>query len=415
MKFKRPNPILPTSKMKICLVSDYLVGYHQTWSGAEMVCLRLAELLKKENQEVVFITTRFKKKNLSKEVFQIPISPSKNQFLRKISAPFYFILGIIFAIWYLKKIKPDILHFLHSNYLFTPVMISARLLGLPTVFTVLDYFIICPRSTFRLTSGKICNKLEGFHCLKCVSILKLLERFITRLLSKNLKGIIAFTQTSKSRLVKHRFHPEKIKVIYTYNLPRKFITENKTKTFGTNPNTILFVGSFHKHKGLDILIQAMSQIVVEVPRARVIVVGTGPESERARIENIVTNLKLGDYIKFLGQKNNEETLRLVLKSEVVVVPEQWLSDFGPLILVEAMALGKPVVASKIGSIPEFIKDSLNGFLADYNRPEQFAEKIIWFLENKEKAKEMGRRAKESIQSLVEKDQVKEILKLYQGL
>jgi len=100
---------------------------------------------------------------------------------------------------------------------------------------------------------------------------------------------------------------------------------------------------------------------------------------------------------------------------MVVVPEQWPSDFGPLILVEAMALAKPVVASKIGAIPEFIKDGINGFLVEHNQPEQFAKKIIWLSNNKATAKTMGQRAKETAQFLFNQDQNGKVFDLYNNV
>ncbi|MCJ7829743.1 glycosyltransferase family 4 protein [Patescibacteria group bacterium] len=293
-------------------------------------------------------------------------------------------------------------------------MISARLLDIPTTFTVLDYFIICPKSNFLLNNGKICQKLEGWCCLKCVSIFRVLERAIIKSLAKNLKRIITFTQTSKSRLVSHGLPSEKIEVKYIYDFSSEVFQRNKKK-INKIKNTILFVGSFHKHKGLDILIRALPDILAEVPEAKMVVVGTGNDSDKTRIENIVSNLKLVDNIEFLGQKKNEETLRIISKSEIVVVPEQWLSDFGPIILIEAMSLGRPVVASKIGATSEFIKDGFNGFLVERSKPEEFAKKIIWLLKNKKTAQEIGEKAEKSFQMLFDFNQEKKIIKLYTNL
>lgn len=436
---KQKEDIRRRDNMKICLVSDQLIGYHETWSGAEIICNHLAKLLLRENQDIVFITTRFtsleitrqrkksraeesltgfKKKNHPKNgsqvIFQIPTINIKPLFLKKAISPFFRILGIIYSLYYLRKEKPDIVHFFHSNYLFLPVMISAQILKIPTVLSVLDYFIICQRNNLRLDNGKICNKPEGWHCLGCISPLKLLERFIIRLLFKNLKGIITFTETSKSRLIEHSIPADKIRVIYTYNVSSEFAIGNE-RANKIIPNSILFVGTFFEYKGLDIVIRALPKIVAEVPDSRLMIVGIGYEIDKIRIEKIVKDLKLKDYIKFLGQRTNEEVLKLILKSEVVVVPEQWPSDFGPLILVEAMAGAKPIVASKIGAIPEFIKDGFNGFLVRHNQAEQFAAKIAWLLKNKSVAQLMGKRAKNSIQLFLKDDQGRKVLELYNNI
>ncbi|MEK7071778.1 MAG: glycosyltransferase, partial [Patescibacteria group bacterium] len=161
--------------------------------------------------------------------------------------------------------------------------------------------------------------------------------------------------------------------------------------------------------------QPKPKIISEFPDAKFMIIGTGNEQDKARIEKMVENLGIQDRINFLGQKKNEEVLELVSKSEIVVVPEQWPSDFGPLILVEAMALGKTVVASKVGAIPEFIKDGINGFLAEHNQPDKFAEKIISLLKNKSEAQSMGERAKESVKFFLNSGQSEKIFELYEKI
>jgi glycosyltransferase involved in cell wall biosynthesis len=392
--------------MKICLVSDQLADFHKTWSGAELVLKQAADFLKKEKQEVIFITTEFSRENNPREILQIPTINIKTKFLRAVGAPLFRLLGIVSSFRYLKKEKPDIVHFFHSNYLSIPVMISAYILGIPTVFTVLDYFIICPRNNLRLDNGKTCDKKEGLRCLKCVSKFKFFEKLIIRIFSKNLKGIITFTETSRARLIKHGIPEYKIKVIYAYNPPS--VAAGRGKEIEVIADSILFVGTFFEYKGLHVIIQALS----EVPNSKLMIVGTGNEQDKARIERMVGDLGLRDRINFLGQKKNEEVLELISKSEVVVVPEQWPSDFGPLILVEAMALGKPLVASNIGGIPEFIKDGISGFLAEYDKPEQFAEKIIWLLKNKLLARAMGEQAQRNVRLLLNNNQGRKTLELY---
>lgn len=399
--------------MKICLVSDNLVGYHQTWSGAELVCQYLTSLLKKKGHKVFFITLKSSKKDTPEDIFPAPACTAKIWFFKTL-IPLHLVLRTIYSFFYLRKLKPDVIHLLRSNSLFVPVMISARLLNIPTTFTVLDYFIICPKSNLLLKNGKICKKTEGWHCLKCVSVFRLFERMIIKSLAKSFKKIITFTQTSKSRLISHGFSRDKIKVKYIYNFYSAIPRETNNQLSRTK-DTILFVGSFNEHKGLDILIRALPQIIFKIPNSKLTVVGKGNELDTLRIKKLTKELKMSEHIKFLGQKKNEETLRIISESEVIVVPEQWLSDFGPIILVEAMSLGKPIVASRIGATSEFIKDGFSGFLVERNNSEEFAEKIIWLLKNKETAQQMGDRAKKSFQVLFNSDQEKEIIKLYTNL
>lgn len=405
--------------MKICLVSDYLAEYHEKWSGAEMVAKILAELLLKENQAVFFFTSKFPKNpdrnkisNGAREtVFQIPILTNRGGLLKKILIPFYLFWGIFFSVYCLNKVKPEVINFLHTNYLFLPVMLAAKILRIPTVFTFLDYYMICDRATFLLPNGEICDQLEGKVCQRCISKTKMLERYFIKLLRGKIDGIITFTETSKQRLIRHRFPPEKIRVIYTYTIPEKF----KGKTREKKPNSVLVTAFFRPHKGLDIVLQAWPKVISEIPEAKLTVVGSGNKEDNTRIADLVDNLKIKNSVKFLGQKENEAVLNLILEQEVVIVPEQWPSEFGPLALVEALALGTPVVASKIGSASDFIQDDINGFLVEPNQPLQFAEKIIHLLKNKEEARLMGEKAKTAGKILFSYNQGRDTLNFYKEL
>lgn len=397
--------------MRICLVSDYLAEYHEKWSGAEMVAKILAELLLKENQEVFFFTTKFLSRKNSDKIYQIPVLTTRGGIWKKIILPFYLLWGIFFSVYRLSKIKPAVINFLHTNYLFLPVMLAAQLLKIPTVFTFLDYYLICDRATFLLPGGEICDQLEGRVCRRCASKTKMLERHLFKLLRGKLDGLITFTETSKARLLRHGFPAEKIRVIYTYTIPGEFKGRTKEK----KPDSVLAIAFFRPHKGLDIVLRSWPKVVSEVPGAKLTVVGSGNKEDKVRIDNLVNDLKTGNSLEFLGQRENEEVLNLILEQEAVAVPEQWPSEFGPLALVEALALGTPVVAGKIGSAPDFVQDGVNGFLVKHDSAEQFAEKIIYLLKNKPTARLMGEKAKEAGQILFSYDQGKKTLKFYKEL
>lgn len=376
-----------------------------------MVCKILSELLNKEGETVFFFTTKFNSGESPADIFQIPALTKRGGFWKKIVIPFYLLWGTIFAVRYFRKIKPDVVNFLHSNYLFVPVMLAAKILKIPTVFTFLDYYLICDRGTFLLPDGQVCDQLEGKVCQRCASKTKLIERRLMKWLRKDLKGIITFTETSKKRLIKHGFLREKIKVVYIYAIPKEF--EGKTRN--KKPDSVLVTAFFSPHKGLHIVLKAWQKVVRAVPSAKLTVVGSGSPEDKQRIENLVKELGIGDSVEFLGQKENEEVLNMILEHEIAAVPEQWPSEFGPLVLVEALALGTPAVASRVGSAPDFIEDGVNGFLVEYDNPSQFAGKIICLLEGKEMAKLMGEKAKEAGKILFSYNQGKETLSFYKEL
>ncbi len=272
-----------------------------------MVGKVLSQLLAKEGEDVFFFTTPTRTPTVpsgqegrgsdpddsvgkptgrrlrnvgAKNIFQIPALASRSGFFRKLMVPFYLFAGTISAILYFKKNKPDIVNFLRSNYLFIPVMTACRFLKIPTVFTFLDYYMICDRGAFLLPNGEICDQLEGEICKRCISKTKLLERRLIIWLRKYLDGIITFTETSRQRLIKAGFLPEKIRVIYTYTLPKEFKNKAREKI----PNSAFIVASFHEHKGLHIVLQAWQKVLAKIPEARLTVVGSGPKEDNTRID-----------------------------------------------------------------------------------------------------------------------------------
>lgn len=181
--------------------------------------------------------------------------------------------------------------------------------------------------------------------------------------------------------------------------------------------TILHVGILIPHKGLEVLVKALAIVLKEVPDAQLLVVGSGEETYitalyMPKVREHIDKLGLGERIHFLGKLPNKEVLRLILKSNVVIIPEQYPNTFGPVILVEAMALGRPVIGSMIGSIPDFISNDENGLLARMDSPEEFAKGIIKILNNPIEASEMGFKARERINFTLGRRAIKTICSNY---
>lgn len=414
------------------MVTDRLPSFHAEWSGAEQVCFRLSQLLKEKEQTVTFITTKLKKKRVSNEIYQIPSLLPYFESNAPTSGLRYFlklfpieILALLHSVVTLKKMKPDIVH-LHSKILSFPVLISAKILKIPVVLTVLDHEVICPMGNLMKPDGAICTSFHGSQCVECFpktiipspmqKIAAHCRSLIFDYFLRKLDSIVALTRSSRTLLEHYGLPSEKIRVIYHYKID--FKRKNLMSRVPKEP-TILFVGWLRPYKGLHVVIQAMQYIIKEVPRARLLVIGSvGPRDYpeyETKIKNMIENLKLEGHVFFLGKRKHEEVMELLAESNVLVVPEQWPNTFGPVILVEAMSLAKPVVASNIGGIPEFIKNDFNGFLVTHNQPNQFADKVIWLLQHEKSARRMGENAKNSIKFLHEEKPIEKIMGLYRSL
>lgn len=159
--------------------------------------------------------------------------------------------------------------------------------------------------------------------------------------------------------------------------------------------TILYVGRLEKYKGIHFLIKAFPKIKKSAPHSRLIIIGSG--SYKKNLIYLVDNLGIKDSVIFL-ENVSEEELREVYTSSSVFISLPQYELFG-IALAEAMAYGLPVIATKVGGIPEFIQPNRTGFLLDFPPDENILVKIATFLlENTDYSTEIGIRARQAILS-----------------
>lgn len=135
---------------------------------------------------------------------------------------------------------------------------------------------------------------------------------------------------------------------------------------------ILFVGRLEPRKGAKYLLRAMPRILSEVPRARLVVVGSGPMSGYYR-----SHLPDGvqDRVVFAGRVSGEELARHYAEADVFCSPATGGESFG-IVLIEAMAAGAAVVASDIAGYRDVVKDGTTGLLVRRGDPDSIAEAIV---------------------------------------
>ena len=117
---------------------------------------------------------------------------------------------------------------------------------------------------------------------------------------------------------------------------------------------LAFAGRLVEQKDLGLLLVA----VAAIPDVRLALLGDGPE--RGRLEAESTRLGLGDRVRFLGGGDRDAVLRLFAAADVAVLSSSW-ENF-PHTVVEALAVGAPVVATAVGGVPEVVEDGVNGLL-----------------------------------------------------
>jgi len=196
-------------------------------------------------------------------------------------------------------------------------------------------------------------------------------------------------------IVNGKDHVSIMKEIYNYPAervhyiplgPRSVFLKWSTRNISEETGTILFLGRINKHKGLEYLVKAQPMITEQFPLARIIIAGHGEDLDRCR--RLIVDPDRFDI--WDGYIPGERVAELFQKASVVVLPYLTAATSG--ILVTAYVFGKPVVATRVGSLPEYVQDGATGLLVDPGNETQLAEALIRLLTNNELRKQLGENA-----------------------
>jgi glycosyltransferase involved in cell wall biosynthesis len=268
---------------------------------------------------------------------------------------------------FLRQAKIDSLHInLSGTYLFS--LTAARLLRIRN--------IICHwHNVYYYTSETRKSLYQDF-----------LVWFLLKYSGKTAHSIIAISQKVKDyNCNTFNIKRDKVRVIYN-GIDFSLIPPNTRNH--QNPSHKVIIGSIGKvteQKGFDTLITAFKIIAEKYPHCTLEIVGAvsskGNEKYSQSILELVNKLGLADSVLFTGAIPYDEVYKRLFTWAVFVLPSKW-EGFG-LVIIEAMASGVPVIASKVDAIPEIIDDGKSGLLFKVNDPQDLSEKIIRLLEQKE--------------------------------
>jgi glycosyltransferase involved in cell wall biosynthesis len=164
---------------------------------------------------------------------------------------------------------------------------------------------------------------------------------------------------------------------------------NSSQTSDDHSARILFVGRLHPVKRPHLLVEAFSLLRKDYPQANLNIVGDGVE--RSRLERLVEKLGLSDSIKFLGFQSHENVLDIMRKSDLIVLPS--VMEGNPRVLVEAMMIGLPVVATNVPGIKDMVQHARTGHLVEQATPKDLYTAISYVLSNKKYALEIAENAR----------------------
>ena len=290
----------------------------------------------------------------------------------------------------LDREKPDLVHVHSIHHQISPSILGqAKKRGIPVVQTLHDYKLICPSYHFPFRNGRVCldcRRGKWLHFIKhrghknslAASAAVALESWLhsfAKIYERNVDRFIVPSDDMAHRLIEHGLNPKKVVVV-----PHFSDLEDWTPT-PTEGRGVLFAGRLAPERGLEHLLQAAAAL----PDQNFVVAGDGPEKPALQAKIQFGGLK---NLELLGRVEGVRLHQLYRQCKVVFFPTLTLETFG-LTVLEAMAAGKPVVATRLGAVPNLVKDGETGYLYEPDLPKQGIEALRMLLENGSLATKMG--------------------------
>ena len=303
--------------------------------------------------------------------------------------------ALLALIWLILKEKPDIVH-THSSKGGLLGRLAAKLCDVaPIIHTPHGH-------VFYGHFGRLASKVF---------------LWIERFLSKFTDRLVALTHGEKDDYIEMSVcSPEKLLTIHSGVDIQQFLDTNgnlaekkRSLGLGQKASVIGFVGWLLPIKGPEYLLKAMDYIWPEHPEATLVMVGKGDLNIDLRAEVLRKNVN--GRVKFLGWRQDINELMPVF--DMFVLPS--LNEGMGRVLVEAMAAGKPVVASRVGGIPDLVQDGQTGYLVPPADSKALADAILKLLKEPDRAKLMGQRGKELCQQFSLEAMITKLDDLYSGL
>lgn len=175
---------------------------------------------------------------------------------------------------------------------------------------------------------------------------------------------------------------------------------------GRDNKIIGAIGMLHSVKGHRYLIEAASEIIKKCQNARFVIVGEG--TERDALTEQISKLGLNDIVILTGQRADIPAVLSMF--DIMVLPS--ITESAPLVLIEAMAAGKPIVAADCGGSAEYIKDGMNGLIVPIKNSNALAKAILKILNDPKIYYRLGKSAAEEAKKYNINKMIKEIEKVY---
>ncbi|MBM2825994.1 MAG: putative Glycosyl transferase, group 1 [Dehalococcoidia bacterium] len=285
--------------------------------------------------------------------------------------------------------RPDVVHFHHVLGLSSRLVAIARELGVPTVYTLHDYWFVCPNGQLFTEYGHPCDgPVLGVNCGVCAALrlgaapLALLapaaapvfilrQRFMREAVSAS-DLILAPSQFMLDTAVKSGLPQSKLRLL-SLGIEKPVVTDLRPPKDGL---MFSYIGSIARTKGVHVLVEAFNRVADT--RAELRIYGdTGAYPEYSQgLRRMASNPK----IKFMGPLSRDRLGEALGNTDALIVPSLWYENY-PLVVQEAFAAGVPVIASNSGSLAHLVQDGVNWLLFETGKPRDLEAKIRLLVAN----------------------------------
>ena len=272
----------------------------------------------------------------------------------------------------LKAIQPDIVH-VHGTDMYAYAVRNTEFCQVITVHGI-------------LRKEKIIFEGAAFHSMILRRIRESIHVYFERCVLKQAHNIIIISPYVKKTI------GDKIsaKMFQIYNpVDDKFFQIRNEEV----ANRILFVGMIRPRKGLLDLLRAIHIISKKIPTMVLHIVGKTFDPEYFNVlQDYVYANNLSKNVRFLGQVDEKVLLEEFSKTAILVLPS--VEESAPMVIAQAMAAEKPVIATRVGGIPYLVDEDITGFLVEYGDIRALSKKMVILLSNRALRLRMGKKGKE---------------------
>lgn len=293
----------------------------------------------------------------------------------------------------LRQGRPDLVHVHNTFPLISPsVFWACKQEGIPVIQTLHNYRLICPVGTL-FRDAHLCEECMEhtlwrslrYGCYRksrlatAPAALMLAIHRNLRTWSKMVDCYIALSQFAKSKYIQSGIPANKIQVKPNFLYADPGLRDK-------DGGYALYAGRIIPEKGLPVVINAWRRLKVRIP---LVVIGAGPLLDVMQRKVAESGLS---KICFKGMMDHEGVLSAMKGARFVLFPSQYYENF-PMTLVESFACGVPVIASRLGSINEIVRDGFNGLQFTPGDDVDLAAKVEWAWTHRDEMKLMGQNAR----------------------